>query len=62
MNRFEMNESDHVKEEYKLYELNKGKFDEVQSMKSLVVLLKRNKNGAMKDAFVIHIKDKYLSC
>lgn len=60
MKRFEMTESDHVKEEYKLYQLNEGRYDKIESMKSLVVLLKRNKNGAIKDAFVIHIKNKYL--
>lgn len=58
--RWQMTESDHMAEENKLFDLNNGKFEQIESMTTMCVLKKRNNAGWIKDAFVVHIKDDFL--
>jgi predicted aldo/keto reductase-like oxidoreductase len=60
LNRMNMDEVDHIQEEYKLFALNNGQFSKIESFKTLVVLQKRSSNGELKDAFKIIIKDQFL--
>lgn len=54
INRMNMAETDHIKEEVYIYWLNKFQYN-VESYKTIVVLSKLGK-----DCFRINIKDKYL--
>lgn len=60
LNRMQMQEADHVQEEYRLFQLNKGEFSKIESYKTLIVLQKRGNDGKLKDAFKVNIKDAYL--